>query len=68
MQELQGFVFGLVGMGTVFGAFLTMINSWKKEGTREVRVERDIEVEMYEPVSLMKTTDKQLVKLRRIEI
>lgn len=66
MQTFQGFVFGLVGMGAMFAAFLTMVNSWRARGI--VRVERDIEVEMYEPVSLMTTTDKQLVKLRRIEI
>lgn len=65
MQTLQGFVFGLVGMGAIFAAFLTMVNSWRARGL--VSVERDIEVEVSEPVSV-KTTDRQLVKLRRIEI
>lgn len=65
MQTLQGFLFGLVGMGAMFAAFLTMVNSWRARGL--VSVERDIEVEMPEPVSVM-TTDNQLVKLRRIEI
>jgi hypothetical protein len=66
MQTLNGLVFGFVGMGAMYAAYLAMINSWKKEMETTVSEDREFEFEP-EPVSVMKTTDKQLVKLRRID-
>ena len=64
MQTLQGLVFGFIGMGTVYAAYIAMLNSWKKDESVSERLEIKFDPE---PVSVT-TTNKQLVKLRRIEI
>lgn len=65
MQTLGGLMFGFIGMGAVCAAYLTMLNNWKRKTT----VSEDREFEFFpEPVSVKATNDKQLVKLRRIEI